>query len=154
MNPLPASNPPVTAPPAHASRRRSGGFSLVEALAAVAIVGIVTFLALPNIVKLRSDGERNIAIARAEAFNMGVAAYVQSIGLSAAAADWSSLNADSRYGRVRPFLSFAPQTLSQYVSAPYSIDVANYTISASGTATLAKVGLYDSSSGSQVAVNY
>jgi prepilin-type N-terminal cleavage/methylation domain-containing protein len=129
-------------------------FSLIEALAAVAIVGIVTFLALPNIVKLRTDGERNIAIARAEAFNMGVAAYVQSLGLSAAAADWTPLSADHRYGRVRPFLAFAPQTLAEYVSTPYSLDVANYTISTSGTATLGKVVLYDSTSGSNVAVHY
>jgi type II secretory pathway pseudopilin PulG len=129
-------------------------FSLIEALAAVAIVGIVTFLALPNIVKLRTDGERNIAIARAEAFNMGVAAYVQSLGLSAAAADWTPLSADNRYGRVRPFLAFAPQTLAEYVSTPYSLDVADYTISTSGTATLGKVGLYDSTSGSSVAVHY
>jgi hypothetical protein len=120
----------------------------------VAIVGIITFLALPNIVKLRSDGERNIAIARSEAFNMGVAAYVQSIGLSAAAADWAPLNSDSRYGRVRPFLAFAPQTLAEYVSTPYSLDVANYTISNAGTATLGKIGLYDNTSGSNVAIHY
>jgi prepilin-type N-terminal cleavage/methylation domain-containing protein len=122
----------------------SRGFSLVEALAAVAIVGIITFLALPNIVKLRADGEKNIAIARAEAFNMGVAAYVQSLGLSAASADWGPINADTRYGRVRP----------EYVSAPYSMDVAGYVITNSGTATLGKVGLYDNSSGTAVVVRY
>jgi prepilin-type N-terminal cleavage/methylation domain-containing protein len=130
------------------------GFSLIEALAAVAIVGIITFLALPNIVKLRSDSERNIAIARAEAFNMGVAAYVQSMGLSAAAADWAPLNAETRYGRVRPFLAFAPALLADFISAPYSIDVGTYTITAGGTATLGKVGLYDSSSGQNVVVHY
>jgi prepilin-type N-terminal cleavage/methylation domain-containing protein len=139
----------------HTHRRKgSRGFSLVEALAAVAIVGIVTFLALPNIVKLRADGEKSIAIARAEAFNMGVAAYVQSLGLSAASADWSPINADTRYGRVRPFLAFAPATLAEYVSAPYSMDVAGYVITNSGTATLGKVSLYDNSSGSPVVVRY
>jgi type II secretory pathway pseudopilin PulG len=127
---------------------------LVEALAAVAIVGIITFLALPNIVKLRADGEKNIAVARAEAFNMGVAAYVQSLGLSAASADWGPLNAETRYGRVRPFLAFAPATLGEYVTTPYSMDVAGYVISNSGTATLGKVGLYDSSSGTPVVVRY
>ena len=55
-----------TSPPA----RR--GFSLIEALATVAIIGIITFLAIPNIVKMRSDGERNMAVARAEAFNLGI----------------------------------------------------------------------------------
>lgn len=130
------------------------GFSLIEALATVAIIGIVTFLAIPNIVKMRSDGERNMAVARAEAFNLGIAAYVQSMGLTAAAADWTPLNADSRFGRIRPFLAFAPAALANFISAPYSVDVANYTISSSGSATLGKIGLYDSSSGSPVAISY
>ncbi|MGI8602842.1 MAG: type II secretion system protein [Verrucomicrobiales bacterium] len=133
---------------------RGKGFSLIEALAAVAIVGIITFLALPNIIKLRSDSERNIAIARAEGFNMGVAAYVQSMGLSSAAADWAPLSAEFRYGRVRPFLAFAPASLSDYIPNPYSLDVATYTITAGGATTLGKVGLYDSSSGSNLTVHY
>jgi prepilin-type N-terminal cleavage/methylation domain-containing protein len=137
----------------HSPRARRG-FSLIEALATVAIIGIVTFLAIPNIVKMRSDGERNMAVARAEAFNLGIAAYVQSMGLTAAAADWAPLNADARFGRVRPFLAFAPAALADFVSTPYSLDVANYTISSSGTATLGKIGLYDSSSGSPVAISY
>jgi prepilin-type N-terminal cleavage/methylation domain-containing protein len=137
----------------HPDRRRRG-FSLIEALATVAIIGIITFLAIPNIVKMRSDGERNMAVARAEAFNLGIAAYVQSMGVASAAADWGSLNADARFGRVRPFLAFAPAQLSDFVSSPYSLDVANYTISSSGTSTLGKIGLYDSSSGTPVAVSY
>jgi prepilin-type N-terminal cleavage/methylation domain-containing protein len=130
------------------------GFSLIEALATVAIIGIITFLAIPNIVKMRSDGERNMAVARAEAFNLGIAAYVQSMGVASAASDWGSLNADTRFGRIRPFLAFAPASLSDFVSAPYSLDVSGYTISASGTSTLGKIGLYDSSSGTPVAISY
>lgn len=139
-------------PPSPARRRR--GFSLIEALATVAIIGIITFLAIPNIVRMRQDAERNMAVARAEAFNLGVAAYVQSLGLTTAATDWSTLNADTRYGRVRPFLAFAPAALSDYISTPYSLDVANYTITSSGTATLGKVGLFDNASGTAVTVTY
>lgn len=134
--------------------RRRRAFSLIEALATVAIIGVITFLAIPNIVRMRQDAERNMAVARAEAFNLGVAAYVQSLGLTAAATDWAAQNADTRYGRVRPFLAFAPAALGDYISTPYSLDVANYTIATSGTATLGKIGLFDSSSGSPVAVAY
>jgi len=130
------------------------GFSLVEALATVAIIGVITFLAIPNIVRMRQDSERNMAVARAEAFNLGVAAYVQSLGLTAAASDWAPLNADTRYGRVRPYLAFAPAALADYIATPYSLDVANYSISSSGTSTLGKIGLFDNSSGSPVAVTY
>lgn len=134
------------------TRRRA--FSLIEALATVAIIGVITFLAIPNIVRMRQDAERNMAVARAEAFNLGVAAYVQSLGLTAAAADWAPLNADTRYGRVRPYLAFAPAALADYLTTPYSIDIAGYGISSTGTATLGKVVLNDSSSGSAVAVSY
>ena len=130
------------------------GFSLVEALAAVAIIGIIVFLALPNIVKVKTDSERNIAISRAEAFNMGIAAYVQSQGVAAAASDWSSLDAAARYGRIKPFLAFAPASLGDFINSPYSLDLGSYAISSSGTASLAKIRLYDSSSGSAVAVSY
>ncbi len=123
--------------------RASRAFSLVEALATVAIIGIITFLAVPNIVRLRADGERNMAIARAEAFNLGIAAYVQQLGQSAAAADWAPLDTAARYGRIRPYLAFAPAALSDYIRSPYSLDVANYTISASSTSILGKVVLYN-----------
>ena len=33
------------------------GFSLVEVLAAVAIIGIITFLAMPNIIAVKQDSE-------------------------------------------------------------------------------------------------
>lgn len=142
-----SSNLPLRAP-------RTRAFSLIEALATVAIIGVITFLAIPNIVRMRQDAERNMAVARAEAFNLGVAAYVQSLGLTAASADWAPINADTRYGRIRPFLAFAPAALSDYISTPYSLDVAGYAVSSSGTATLGKVGLFDNSSGSPVAVSY
>ena len=38
------------------------GFSLIEVLAAVAIIGIITFLALPNIVTLKQDAEVDLAV--------------------------------------------------------------------------------------------
>lgn len=134
--------------------RRWKGFSLIEALATVAIIGVITFLAIPNIVRMRQDAERNMAVARAEAFNLGVAAYVQALGITAAAADWAPLNAETRYGRVRPYLAFAEPTLAEYVSAPYGLNVANYTISASGTATLGKVQLVDTSTDPSTVINY
>tara|TARA_B110000305_G_C19321628_1_gene579240 strand:+ start:371 stop:817 length:447 start_codon:yes stop_codon:yes gene_type:complete len=46
---------------------RTRGFSLVEVLAAVGIIGIIAFLAIPNIVAIKEDSETNLAISRAEA---------------------------------------------------------------------------------------
>ena len=55
-------------------------FSLVEVLAAVAIIGVITFLALPNIITVKSDAENNLAIARAEAVNIALVNFIQSYG--------------------------------------------------------------------------
>ena len=46
--------------PASKSRR---GFSLVEMMACVSIIGIVAFLAIPSVTRMRSDSER-IAFSR------------------------------------------------------------------------------------------
>jgi prepilin-type N-terminal cleavage/methylation domain-containing protein len=65
------------------------GFSFVEMLSAVAIIGLISFLAIPNLVKVRSDSERNLAIARAESINMAMATYIQARGRTQASSDWT-----------------------------------------------------------------
>lgn len=101
--------------------RQKNGFSLVEVLAAVGIIGIIAFLAIPNIVAIKEDSERQLAITRAEGINMGVAAYIQANGRDAVAADWSTKTAAQRYNLIRPYLSFAPTTLDEFQPAGYVI---------------------------------
>ena len=97
------------------------GFSLVEVLAAVGIIGIIAFLAIPNIVEIKRDSERSLAITRAEGINMGVASYIQATGRDLAAQEWGSLSANQRYERIRPFLSFAPLTLEDFQPSGFVI---------------------------------
>ena len=59
--------------PAAAARRGRKGFSLVEMMACVSIIGIIAFLAIPSVARMRSDSEKNLAIARAEALNLAQA---------------------------------------------------------------------------------
>lgn len=100
------------------------GFSLVEVLAAVGIIGIISFLALPNIIAIKQDSERNLAISRAEAINMALSSYVQSKGRTAAIADWSTLaNENQRYAALAPYLAFAPDQFSDYQPGGFSIDI-------------------------------
>jgi type II secretory pathway pseudopilin PulG len=97
-------------------------FSLVEVLAAVALIGIITFLALPNIVRIKQDGEESLAIARAEAINLSMASYIQAHGQDGAASDWSTATtADARYAKLAPYLAFAPSTLAAYMPGGYSV---------------------------------
>ena len=102
--------------------RRVAGFSFVEMLSAVAIIGLISFLAIPNLVKVRSDSERNLAIARAESINMAMATYIQARGRTQASSDWlgSSTN-QAKYALVSSYLSYAETNLTDYLPTGYSI---------------------------------
>ena len=101
-------------------------FSLVEVLAAVAIIGIITFLAMPNIVAVKQDSETNLAISRAEALNIALVTLLQSNGRENVAEYWkkSSTNQD-RYALLASYLAFAPANLDQYMPLGYRIDIPN-----------------------------
>ena len=101
-------------------KTRIRAFSLVEVLAAVSIIGIIAFLAIPNIVAIKQDSERNLAISRAEAVNMAIVSYIQSNGKAAVAPGWSGLNNQQRYALLIPYLSFAPANLTDFVPKGYS----------------------------------
>lgn len=101
----------------------SSAFSLVEVLAAIAIIGIVTFLAIPNIVRVKQDGEDNLARARAETLNMAIASYVQAAGTNAAATAWNATNADGRYNLLRPYISFSEASLTAFTPSGYSFSL-------------------------------
>lgn len=104
----------------HKRTLRILAFSLVEVLVVVVILGIVLFLAVPNIVQVRQDSEDNLARSRAEALNVAVAAYFQAAGAQAAATTWAAATPEQRYLLVAPYLAFAPSSLSSYMPAGYS----------------------------------
>ncbi len=121
-------------------RAWSRGFSLVEVLVAVALIGVLVFLALPNIVQIKSDSETHLAIARAEALNMGMASLIQSRGTTAAGTVWgTAANDEARYALLTPYLSFAPPTLDEYTPGGYALALPT-TINPLTKATLSKGG--------------
>ena len=105
----------------HRVRHGARGFSLIELLIVLVILGVVMFLAIPNIVQVRSDSEDNLARSRAEALNVAAAAYFQAIGNQAAATAWGASGNDARYLLVAPYLAFAPASLSSYMPSGYSV---------------------------------
>lgn len=103
------------------NRKFPKAFSLVEVLAAIAIIGVITFLAIPNIVRIKEDGEQSLAIARAEALNMATASYVQANGSAAATSGWSgAADNQARYTLLTPYMAFAPTQISTYMPGGYS----------------------------------
>ena len=105
----------------NATKRNHRAFSLVEVLAAVGIIGIIAFLAIPNIVAIKQDSERNLAISRAEAVNMAIVSYIQSNGKASVAPGWSTANNQARYALLIPYLSFAPATIVEFTPVGYTI---------------------------------
>lgn len=102
--------------------RPNRAFSLVEVLAAITIIAVITFLAIPNIVQVKRDGEDGLARARADGLNVAVAAYFQAVGPEAALTAWTAAaNAEARYTLIAPYLAFAPATLAAYMPNGYNV---------------------------------
>ena len=100
--------------------RFKAAFSMVELLAAVAIMGIIAFMAIPSVTKMRSDGERNLAISRVESLNIAMASFVQAEGRSRAENQWQSASNAAKYNLLRPYLAFAEDTIGRFMPSGYS----------------------------------
>lgn len=101
-------------------------FSLVEMLASVAIIGVITFLAIPNLVQMRSDSELNLAIARAEAINMAIATYIQATGRTQAISNYGATSStQAQYSLFSPYLAFSQTLITDYMPNGYSVTFPN-----------------------------
>ena len=98
------------------------GFSLVEMLACVAIIGVISFLAIPNLVRMRSDSEKNMAIARCEAINMAMATFIQSVGRTNAVSQYNAATtAQLKYSLLTSYLAYAQTNVTDYIPSGYSV---------------------------------
>lgn len=95
------------------SALRRVAFSLVEMLAAVSIIGVISFMAIPSITRMRGDSERNLAITRAEALNLAQVSLIQVRGRTDAQLLWQQAgnNAQARYNLLKPYIAFAEDSL-------------------------------------------
>ena len=98
-------------------------FSLVELLIVLLVLGVILFLAFPNIVQVKSDSEKELAKARVSALNMAAAAYFQARGQSAAASWTNAATDDARYNLIKDYIAFPAATLSNFLpSSDYDVD--------------------------------
>ena len=110
--------------------KTGAGFSLLELLVVIVVLGVVLYFAFPNIVRMRRDSEDNLARARAEMLNLAVAAYFQSVGdRPTAISNWFNKGSDAaRYTDfLKQYIAFPSATLSGFMPST------NYTITFDAT---------------------
>jgi type II secretory pathway pseudopilin PulG len=91
-------------------------------MACVSIIGLIAFLAIPSVSRMRLDSERNLAIARAESLNLAQASFIQVRGRTQAAADWTAAaSSTARYNLLLPYLSYAESTVTAFMPAGYTV---------------------------------
>ncbi len=96
-------------------KRYLRAFSLVEVLAAVAIIGIIVFLALPNVIQAKRDTEEQMVITRAEGLNMAISSFITANGRSNAGTQWAAATThDTKYALVKGYMAYAPTDLAGY----------------------------------------
>ena len=105
-----------------ATPRRKTAFSLVEVLAAVAIIGIIVFIAIPNVVQSRRDAEEHFAIGRAEAVNSAISQYINANGRANAGSNWAGKNNSERYGLIKGYLAYAPAAVADFQPSGYTFN--------------------------------
>ncbi len=94
-------------------------FSLLEALAVVAILGILLFVTLPHLSNSKLIGERSAAKTKATALNIAKDAFIAALGVEEAQNDWNTnTNDTSRYLLVRSYLT----------PVPTAADLASYSV--------------------------
>ncbi len=104
-----------------AKRHFRRGFSLIEMMAAATIMGILVFLALPNVNRAKSEAEENFVISRAQSINMALSGFIQSYGRVDARDKWSTSDAAARYNVcIKPFLAYPADSLANYTPAGYT----------------------------------
>lgn len=97
------------------------GFSLIEMIACVSIIGIISFLAIPSLTRMRGESEKNLSIARAESLNLAMSTYIQVVGRTQAATNWTNATtSEAKYNLLKPYLAFSESTLALYLPEGYT----------------------------------
>ncbi len=103
------------------------GFTLIEVLAAITIIGIMVFLAIPNITAVRRDAEENMAVTKASMLNVALSSYIQSVGIAEAKVQFlgiangtSSDKNGMRYDKIKGYLTYSTANLSGFMPSGYT----------------------------------
>jgi prepilin-type N-terminal cleavage/methylation domain-containing protein len=102
--------------------RKNKGFSLIEILIGIVVVGIMLMIALPKSSSIKANTEDQAMKLRAVAFGNAKTEFLRDAGTTNAASAWSgAANDQARYELIMPYLGYPPSDLSDYTLMGYSI---------------------------------
>lgn len=101
------------------------GFTLVEILIAVVVIGVLGYVLSPNSSKSKYAGELAVMKARAAMLNAAQSQFLEANGVNNGLATWSAQpTGEAQYQLLKPYIQFSPATLSTYVLAGWTVSFA------------------------------
>lgn len=100
---------------------KTKGYTLVEILVVLTIIGMLVLTALPNVLKTKTSGEIESAKLARGMIHQAMSGYLGSLSRRDAETTWTAMTEEQRYNALKRFLSYPPTTIAGITPQGYTI---------------------------------
>lgn len=101
---------------------KRSGFSIVQILIGLVIMGIMSFMIVSNIPAIKRKSEDSSMRGKAHQLNTAISNYMSDHSVRAAIIGWRDKQPEERYALIRKYLGYAPENLSEYIVEGYTVE--------------------------------